>query len=91
MAETERRAGDALRQMTEAEGLTLREAVEWCGEQIPVREATRLRRLGQVVEEMANSPDLRPAAAKLAEKVEREAAGDADGESAAVAAGTAAG
>jgi hypothetical protein len=48
VAETERRAGAALREMTEAEGLTLREAVQWCGEEIAVREATRLRRLGRV-------------------------------------------
>ena len=45
VAETERRAGAALRQMTEVEGLTLREAVDWCGEEISVREATRLRQL----------------------------------------------
>ena len=45
VADTEKRAGAALRQMTEAEGLTLSEAVEWCGEEISVREATRLRRL----------------------------------------------
>lgn len=45
VADTEQRAGAALRQMTEAEGLTLSEAVEWCGEEISVREATRLRRL----------------------------------------------
>ena len=31
------------RQMTSVEGVTLREAVEWCGDQIGVREATRLR------------------------------------------------
>ena len=45
VAETERRAGEALRELTEREGLSLGEAVEWCGETIPVREATRLRRL----------------------------------------------
>jgi hypothetical protein len=45
VAEAERRAGAALRQMTGAEGLTLREAVAWCGEEISVREATRLRQL----------------------------------------------
>lgn len=43
VADTEQRARAALRQMTEAEGLTLSEAVEW--EEISVREATRLRRL----------------------------------------------
>jgi hypothetical protein len=45
VAATEKRAGAALRQMTQVEGLTLREAAEWCGEEISVREATRLRRL----------------------------------------------
>jgi hypothetical protein len=45
VAATEKRAGAALRQMTEVEGLTLREAVQWCGEEISVREATRLRHL----------------------------------------------
>lgn len=43
----EGRAGEALRALTEDEGLTLREAVQWCGGegQVSVREATRLRRL----------------------------------------------
>ncbi|NHA01252.1 hypothetical protein G5V59_19155 [Nocardioides sp. W3-2-3] len=45
VAETEKRAGDALRELTEVEGLSLGEVVEWCGETITVREATRLRRL----------------------------------------------
>lgn len=41
----EARAGEALRTLTEAEGLSLRDAVEWCGgaEHLSVREATRLR------------------------------------------------
>ncbi|MDP3966765.1 MAG: hypothetical protein Q8Q02_00675 [Nocardioides sp.] len=45
VAETEKRAGEALRELTEREGLSLSEAVEWCAETITVREATRLRRL----------------------------------------------
>ena len=45
VAAAEQRAGNALREMTTVEGVTLREAVEWCGDQIGVREATRLRRL----------------------------------------------
>ena len=45
VAETEKRAGEALRELTEVEGLSLGEAVEWCGETVTVREATRLRRL----------------------------------------------
>jgi len=44
VAATERRAGAALQQMTDTEGLTLRQATEWCDE-LSVREATRLRRL----------------------------------------------
>lgn len=47
VAEAEKRAGAALREMTTVEGVTLREAVEWCGDQIGVREATRLRRLAE--------------------------------------------
>lgn len=45
VAETEKRAGAALRELTEGEGLSLSEAVEWCGDTVSVREATRLRRL----------------------------------------------
>ncbi|WP_227465480.1 hypothetical protein [Nocardioides dongkuii] len=45
VAEAERAAGEALRELTEGEGLSLGEAVEWCGETVTVREATRLRRL----------------------------------------------
>ena len=41
--DAERRAGQALRTMTDNEGLSLREAVEWCGS--GVREITRLLRL----------------------------------------------
>jgi hypothetical protein len=40
--DAERRAGQALRTMTDEEGLSLREAVEWCG--VTVREITRLLR-----------------------------------------------
>src|SRR5665647_3446838 len=45
VAEAERQAGEALREMTEDEGLSVREAVEWCGDEISTREATRLLRL----------------------------------------------
>ena len=45
VTDAEHRAGQALRQMTQDEGLTVREAVHRCGDQISVREATRLRRL----------------------------------------------
>ena len=47
VAETEKRAGEALRELTMREGLSLSEAVEWCGETVSVREATRLRRLAR--------------------------------------------
>ena len=45
VVEADRRAGTALREMTVDEGLSVREAVEWCGDEITTREATRLRRL----------------------------------------------
>jgi hypothetical protein len=43
----DRRAGQALREMIEDEGLSVHEAVEWCGDEITTREATRLRRLAE--------------------------------------------
>src|SRR5829696_6161114 len=45
VAAIERRAGHALQAMTSNEGLTLREAVDWCGAGLTLREAGRLRRL----------------------------------------------
>lgn len=45
VAEQERRAGEALRVMMEEEGLSLREAVGWCGEEVSVRTAARFKRL----------------------------------------------
>jgi hypothetical protein len=41
----ERRAGLAFAVMTDREGLSLREIVEWCGGEITLRDATRMRRL----------------------------------------------
>jgi hypothetical protein len=46
--DTERRAGQALQTMTEDEGLSVREAAEWCGSgALTVREVSRLRQLAQ--------------------------------------------
>src|SRR5215207_9450266 len=43
--DAERRVGEALRTMTDDEGLSVRQAVEWCGSAVTVREVSRLRRL----------------------------------------------
>jgi hypothetical protein len=43
--DAERRAGQALLAMTDEEGLSLREAVDWCGSGVTMREMARLRRL----------------------------------------------
>jgi hypothetical protein len=44
--DTEMRAGEALQTMTTEEGLSLREAADWCGSGgLTVREVTRLRQL----------------------------------------------
>ena len=45
--DAERRAGEALRAMSDDEGLSVRETVDWCGARITVREVTRLRRLAR--------------------------------------------
>ena len=42
--DAERRATQAVRTMTDDEGLSLREAVVWCGSGVTVREITRLLR-----------------------------------------------
>jgi hypothetical protein len=45
LRESERRAGEALRMMTDDEGLSFREASDWCGSgAVTVREVARLRR-----------------------------------------------
>jgi hypothetical protein len=44
VAGAEQRAGNALREMMAVDGVSLRDADEWCGDQISVRAATRLRR-----------------------------------------------
>ena len=41
----ELRAGEALLSLTDEEGMSVPEAVEWCGERVSVREVTRLRKL----------------------------------------------
>jgi len=42
--DAEQRAGQALRTMTEDEGLSLQGAVDWCGSGLTVREISRLLR-----------------------------------------------
>ena len=71
VAAAERRAGNALREMTTVEGVTLREAVAWCGDQLGVREATRLRRL-------ADDEQGADGAANAETDVAREGEGGAD-------------
>ncbi|GAA3519174.1 hypothetical protein [Nocardioides daeguensis] len=80
VTETEKRAGEALRELTEVEGLSLGEAVEWCGETVTVREATRLRRLAvPMLDEVAGTPDFRPAAAAALAESEGAGAGTSAG------------
>ncbi len=43
--DAERRAVEALRTMTDDEGLSAGEAADWCGSGVTTREVTRLRRL----------------------------------------------
>ncbi len=59
VAECEQRAGEALLKLVDSEGLTTTEAVRWCGGQVSLPEAARLRRLVRsagVDEESAASP-----------------------------------
>ena len=43
--DAERRAAEALQTMNDDEGLSVREAVEWCGSGVTVQEVTRMRRM----------------------------------------------
>jgi len=74
VADADRRAGTALRDMTVGEGLSVREAVKWCGDEITTREATRLRRLAEHGEVREPTED-KNWAAGTAEGLAREAAG----------------
>jgi len=74
VAEAERQAGEALREMTEDEGLSVREAVEWCGDEISTREATRLRRLAESREVGEQKVDDKNSAAGTAKGLARGAA-----------------
>src|SRR5450759_4048836 len=74
VVDAERRAGEALREMTEDEGLSVREAVEWCGDEITTREATRLRRLAEDSEVGERKVDFMDGVAGMAEGLARGAA-----------------
>ena len=52
----ERRAGEALVEMTDVQGLLLGEAVEYCDAQISMREATRLRQSVRPSGEQTDEP-----------------------------------
>lgn len=77
----EARAGEALRTLTGAEGLTLREAVQWCGgdEQLGVREATRLRKVRVEPAEPESEPNLSAPGGEAARARDADAAGGSDG------------
>ncbi|WP_338752263.1 hypothetical protein [Janibacter alittae] len=46
VARCDAKAGATLRKMTDEEGLSLREALEWCGPDVTRAEAARLRKIG---------------------------------------------
>lgn len=50
----EHRVGEALVELTDVEGLSLRDAVEYCDAQISAREATRLRQAARSDKERVN-------------------------------------
>ena len=58
IADQQRIAGEALREMIDDEGLSLREAVGWCGEEISSHTAARFKRLiSQASDEAGSSPN----------------------------------
>jgi hypothetical protein len=75
VADAERRAGQALREMIKEEGLSVRETVEWCGDEITTREATRLCRLVEDYGAVGFEADDKNSTADAAEGLAREASG----------------
>lgn len=43
--DADRRAGEALTEMVDTEGLSARDAAQWCGKEVSTREVARLRRV----------------------------------------------
>lgn len=66
VTECEQRAGTALSALVESEGLTLREALQWCAGSLALSEGSRLRRAARGANEVPGSdgePRRRPDAA----------------------------
>lgn len=74
----EHRAGAALREMTEVEGLNLHEAVAWCDDRVSVREATRFRRLADEGEVPTDSQPTTTQATGATADPDSTATGDGD-------------
>jgi hypothetical protein len=55
IAESEARAGEALRRLVAEENLAVTEALVWCGNVVPEREARRLRRVAETVDTTASN------------------------------------
>ena len=56
VAQCEHRAGQALAELVEIEGLTAGEAVRWCAGMVTVAEAARLRRLARHMDTSGSVP-----------------------------------
>ncbi|XAS74848.1 hypothetical protein V3G39_09185 [Dermatophilaceae bacterium Sec6.4] len=56
VSDADRRAGEALTEMVEAEGLTARDASQWCGGEVSAREVARLRRIATAASTESETP-----------------------------------
>lgn len=68
------RAGATLRKMTDDEGLSLREALEWCGPALSRTEAARLRKIGADEEGTDDTQESEPVAEGGTDSAERRPA-----------------
>jgi hypothetical protein len=66
---TERRAGEALRELVDVEGLSVRDTLEACGSRLDEREATRLRRIVQIAEKQTVAASAGPSRDNLTASV----------------------
>jgi hypothetical protein len=83
--DAERRVGQALRTMTDDEGLSVREAVAWCGSGVAVREVPRLRQLAR---QAAAADERATVSAAARPRADGEQPGDSEGVSLEVGPGT---
>lgn len=78
VARLDAQAGATLRKMTDDEGLSLSEALEWCGSDLSRTEAARLRKVGADEGEASQAADGTPAGGAVSSETTTNTEADPD-------------